>query len=73
MNKLELLYAKVVFKVNTEKRMAISRKIASLLRNNFTLMDALHRIEMIESFDGRKPNEPFAIAMREIQQNLEKV
>ena len=72
MNRLELLYAKLVFKTNTEKRMAISRKVASLLRNNFTLMDALHRIEMIESKEGRKPNEPFAIAMREIQQNLEK-
>ncbi len=72
MNKLELLYAKLVFKTDTEKRMAVSRKIASLLRNNFTLMDALHRIEMIESHNGRKPNEPFAIAMREIQQNLER-
>ena len=72
MNKLELLYAKLVFKTDTEKRMAISRKIASLLRNNFTLMDALHRIEMIESHNGRKPKEPFAIAMREIQQNLER-
>ena len=72
MNRLELLYAKMVFKTDTEKRMAISRKVASLLRNNFTLMDALHRIEMIESHDGRKPNEPFAIAMREIQQNLER-
>ncbi len=72
MTKLDLLYAKLVFRTNTDKRMAISRKIASLLRNNFTLMDALHRIEMIESFDGRKPDEPFAIAMREIQQNLEK-
>ena len=72
MNKLELLYAKFVFKTDTEKRMAISRKIASLLRNNFTLMDALHRIEMIESHNGRKPKEPFAIAMREIQQNLER-
>lgn len=72
MNKLDLLYAKLVFKTDTEKRMAISRKIASLLRNNFTLMDALHRIEMIESHNGRKPNEPFAIAMREIQQNLER-
>lgn len=72
MNKLELLYAKLVFKTDTEKRMAISRKIASLLRNNFTLMDALHRIEMIESHNGRKPNEPFAIAMREIQKNLER-
>ena len=72
MNKLELLYAKLVFKTDTEKRMAITRKIASLLRNNFTLMDALHRIEMIESHNGHKPNEPFAIAMREIQKNLER-
>ena len=71
MNKLELLYAKWVFKSDTNKRMAISRKVASLLRNNFTLMDALNRIEMIESKKGKKPNEPFAIAMREIQQNLE--
>ncbi len=72
MNKLEIFYAKLIFKMNTEKRMAISRKIASLLRNNFTLMDALNRIEMIESQNGRKPNEPFAIAMREIQKNLER-
>ena len=72
MNKLDLFYAKMVFKYNTEKRMAISRKIASLLRTNFTLMDALQRIEMIESKNGRKKNEPFAIAMREIQKNLER-
>lgn len=72
MSDLNILYAKLVFKSDTEKRMAVSRKIASLLRNNFTLMDALHRIEMIESYDGRKPNEPFAIAMREIQKNLER-
>ena len=72
MNKLEISYAKLVFKTDTQKRMAISRKVASLLRNNFTLMDALHRIEMIESKDGQKPNEPFAIAMREIQKNLER-
>ena len=72
MNKLEIFYAKLVFKTDTQKRMAVSRKVASLLRNNFTLMDALHRIEMIESKNGQKPNEPFAIAMREIQKNLER-
>ena len=72
MNEIEKSYAKLVFKTDTQKRMAISRKVASLLRNNFTLMDALHRIEMIESKDGQKPNEPFAIAMREIQKNLER-
>ena len=72
MNKLELLYAKWVFRTNTEKRMSICRKLASLLRNDFTLIDALERLEMIESKGGKKPNEPFAIVMREWQKNLER-
>lgn len=72
MNRLELLYAKLVFRTNTEKRMATCRKLASLLRNDFTLMDALGRLEMIESKGGTKPNEPFAIVMREWQKNLER-
>ena len=72
MNKLEILYAKLVFKLNTEKRMATARKLASLLRNDFTLMDALNRLEKIESKGGKKPNEPFAIVMREWQKNLER-
>lgn len=72
MNKLELLYAKLVFRLNTEKRMAICRKLASLLRNDFTLIDALERLEMVESKNGKKPNEPFAIVMRQWQMNLER-
>lgn len=72
MNRLELWYARLVFRLNTEKRMATIRKLASLLRNDFTLMDALNRIEMIESNGGQKPNEPFAIVMRQWQQNLER-
>ena len=72
MNKLELLYAKFMFRTNTEKRMAICRKLASLLRNDFTLIDALERLEMIESHGGTKPNEPFAIVLREWQKNLER-
>ena len=72
MNKLELWYAKLVFRLNTEKRMAICRKLASLLRNDFTLINALERLEMIESKNGTKPNEPYAIAMREWQKSLER-
>ncbi len=72
MNKLELLYAKIVFRLNTEKRMAVCRKLASLLRNDFTLIDALERLENIESKNGTKPGEPFAIVMREWQKNLER-
>lgn len=71
MEKLELLYAKMVFRWNTERRMALIRKLASLLRNNFSLMDALGRIEQIESQNGKKPDEPYAIVMREWQKNLE--
>lgn len=72
MKKLELLYAKMMFRLNTEKRMAICRKLASLLRNDFTLIDALERLEMVESKNGKKPNEPFAIVMRQWQKNLER-
>ena len=72
MNKLELLYAKLVFRLNHEKRMSICRKLASLLRNDFTLIDALERLEMIESKNGTKPHEPYAIVMRQWQKNLER-
>lgn len=72
MEQLELLYAKTVFKMNTDKRLDIMRKLASLLRNNFSLMDALGRIEQIESNNGKKPGEPYAMAMRQWQQNLER-
>ncbi len=72
MNRLELWYAKLMFRLNTEKRMSICRKLASLLRNDFTLIDALERLEAIESKNGTKPNEPFAIVMRQWQKNLER-
>ncbi|MDR0726964.1 MAG: type II secretion system F family protein [Rickettsiales bacterium] len=71
-NKLERLYAKMMFRSLTEKRMSSCRKMGSLLRNNFTLMDALGRLERIESKGGTKPDEPFAIVFREWQKNLER-
>lgn len=68
---LDLLYAKFIFKLDTEKRLSLYRKISSLLKNNFTLMDALRRIELIESKGGIKNSEPFAICVRVWQKNLE--
>ncbi|MFQ6778132.1 MAG: type II secretion system F family protein [Alphaproteobacteria bacterium] len=71
-DELQILYAKMSFKLNTERRMAMAHKLASLLRNDFSLMDALNRLEKIESYNGRKPDEPYAIAMRQWQKNLER-
>ena len=58
--------------MQTAKRMEVYRKLASLLRNDFTLMDALDRIWTVESQNGRKVNEPFAIVLKAWQTNLER-
>lgn len=70
-SKLELLYAKFVCRISNDKRIAIWRKIISLLKNDFTLVNALNRLQMIESKGGAKPREPFAICLREWEKNLE--
>jgi type II secretory pathway component PulF len=70
--KLDILYAKFMFRFDTEKRMGLYRKLASMMRNNFTLMDALDRIYLIESRGGEKVNEPFAIAIDAWRENLER-
>ena len=72
MNRLEILYAKLNFRIDSTKRLNVYHKLASLLRNDFTLMDALDRIYQIESKNGTKPKEPFAIGLRIWQENLER-
>ena len=70
--KLDILYAKLSFRLDSDKRMEVYRKLSSLLRNDFTLMNSLDRIWQVESRGGMKPNEPFAIAMKAWQNNLER-
>lgn len=72
MNRLELFYAKMVCRFSKEKRIAIWRKLVSLLKNDFTLVNALNRLQMTESHGGAKPHEPFAICLREWEKNLER-
>jgi len=72
MTRLDIIYAKFMFRFNNGKRMDVWRKLASMLRNDFTLMDALDRIWQVESKNGQKKEEPFAIAVKSIQSNLER-
>lgn len=72
MTRIEIFYAKMVCRFSTNKRIAIWRKLVSLLKNDFTLVNALNRLQMTESHGGAKPNEPFAICLREWERNLER-
>ncbi|MBQ4002153.1 MAG: hypothetical protein II601_07185, partial [Lachnospiraceae bacterium] len=72
MTSVETFYAKMVCRFSTNKRVSIWRKLVSLLKNDFTLVNALNRLQMTESRGGIKPNEPFAICLREWERNLER-
>ncbi|MDR1697170.1 MAG: type II secretion system F family protein [Rickettsiales bacterium] len=69
---LNLLYSKLYIRFNPSKRIAVYQKIASLLRNDFTLMNALDRVYAAESRMGAKPSEPAAIMIKDWQRNLER-
>ena len=71
-SKIEVAFARFMcLHLGGDDRLKIYRKLASLLRNRFSLMDALDRIHDIFSDDGKNPGEPLAIAvahwMRAIQ------
>lgn len=67
----EKWFAQRIVKHSGRQRLKIYRKLSALLRNNFTLMDALDRLWMIAAKDGKKSNEPFAIAISIWQGRLE--
>ena len=73
-NEIILKLSQFMVLMNNENRLKIYYKLAALLRNRFTLMDALDRIWMIESKDGKNPDEPMAIAvawwLRELEKGL---
>lgn len=60
---LSVKFARFSFNGSSESRLRIYHKLASLLRNNFSLSDALERIWMIESYDGKKVEEAPAVAL----------
>ena len=62
-NILDVWYARFVSRFFSNDRLELYRKLISLLRNRFSLMDALERLYSIASKDGTKPEESAAIAI----------
>ncbi len=62
-NALEIYYAKFTCMTSGATRLKIYRKIASLMSNRFSLMNALDMLHATISNDGKNPSEPMAIAI----------
>ncbi|MBO4520029.1 MAG: type II secretion system F family protein [Alphaproteobacteria bacterium] len=60
---LNRYYAMIICRMSHGTRIKIYRKLISLLRNRFSLMDALDRIRGIITNEGRNPDEPMALAV----------
>ena len=63
LNAIEVYYAKIICNFSNEARLKIFRKIASLMRNRFSLMDALDMLHDGITNGGKNPSEPMAIAL----------
>ena len=60
---MKVAYYKFRCRSNTKGRIRIYQKLMSLLRNRFSLMDALDRMYDILSDGGKSPGNPMAIAV----------
>ncbi len=58
----DMVYAKLMVRLYTSDRLAFYYKLRALLKNRFSLMDALERMYQIYSKDGKKPTESMAVA-----------
>lgn len=63
LNVIEEYYAKLICNFSNEARLKLYRKIASLMRNRFSLMSALDMLHDSASDGGKSPGEPMAIAI----------
>lgn len=61
-NKLNVWYAHASVRLHSSDRLEMYRKLMALIRNRFSLMDALERLYSIASKDGRNPDDSMAIA-----------
>lgn len=60
---LNYWYARLMVRTFTSDRIAVYRKLKSLIHNRFSLMEALERLYQIASKDGKNPDDTMAIAL----------
>ncbi len=63
LNSLEVAFAKFRVNMAAKDRLKVYKKLASLLRNRFSLMNALDVMYDSITGEGKNPNEPMAIAI----------
>ena len=63
LNALEVQYAKIICNMSGGARLKIYRKIASLMANRFSLMNALDMLHSNLSNEGKNNGEPMAVAV----------
>ena len=61
-NILNLWYARYSIRMHSEERLEVYRKLMALIKNRFSLMDAMERLYSIASKDGKNPDDSMAIA-----------
>lgn len=71
LNQIEVYYAKLVCSFSNTIRLKIFKKIASLMSNRFSLMNALDMLHDGYSNGGKNPNEPIAIALASWAKSLQ--
>ncbi len=67
----EIAYAKFMTRHSTNERLRMYRKLSSLLRNRFSLMDALERLYGIASKNGKDQHETMGIAITSWMRSLQ--
>ena len=59
---IELAFARFMVRLHSEDRLEMYRKLEALLKNRFSLMDALERLHQIASKDGKDESDSMALA-----------
>ena len=71
LNAIEVFYAKLICNFSNKARLKIFRKIASLMRNRFSLMNAIDLLYDSTSNNGKNSSEPMAVALASWRRSLQ--